>query len=106
MELILADPKRELVVGTLDGMVVGYGVGRTEDLGGDEVLGRVEALYVDPPARGVGVGEVVLARLLDWFAGQGCTGVDALALPGDRDTKSFFEAAGFKTRLLVMHRPL
>ncbi len=102
--MALADPARELVVGTLDGVVVGYGLGRREDLGGGQALGRVEALYVEPPARGVGVGEAVLGRLMDWFAVQGCTGVDALALPGDREAKSFFEGAGFKTRLLIMHR--
>lgn len=43
---------------------------------------------------------------LDWFVGAGCTGVDALALPGARATKNFFEENGFTARLLVVHRRL
>ncbi len=33
----------------------------------------------------------------------GCLGVDAVALPGDRNTKNFFESFGLKARLLVVH---
>jgi GNAT superfamily N-acetyltransferase len=66
----------------------------------------VAALYVVPAARGVGVGEAMMERLLAWFARQGCRGVDAEALPGDRASKSFWEDAGFRARLITMHRDL
>jgi len=61
------------------------------------------------PARPLWVGELAGAMTelaLDWFAGSGCTGVDALALPGARATKNFFEENGFTARLLVVHRRL
>jgi GNAT superfamily N-acetyltransferase len=54
----------------------------------------------------VGVGRVLLDTLVAWLAGAGCRAVDVTALPGDRDTKNFLEGAGFKARLLTMHRPL
>ena len=33
-------------------------------------------------------------------------GIDALALPGDRETKNFFETFGLKARAIVVHRSL
>jgi hypothetical protein len=30
--------------------------------------------------------------------------VDGIALPGDRQAKNFYESAGFKARMLTMHR--
>ena len=41
--------------------------------------------------------------MLAWFADAGCVGVDAVALPGHRVTKNFFEGSGFTARKLVMH---
>lgn len=102
---LLAAPRRRVLVGTLDDEVVGFAVARVDEVG-EAGLGLVDACYVEPEARGVGVGRALLESLLAWFATQNCRGVDAGALPGDRDTKSFFEAAGFKARLLVLHRPL
>jgi GNAT superfamily N-acetyltransferase len=102
----LDDPGRTAWVGTLDDEIVGYAAGRTETLPGGAELGVVEELFVEPGARGVGVGEALIGALLAWFADRGCVGVDTVALPGDRLSKNFFESSGFKARLLVMHRDL
>jgi hypothetical protein len=69
-------------------------------------LGRIECCYVEVGAREVGVGEALVNELLAWFSAEGCTDVDALALPGDRRTKQLYETSGFKARLLTLHRPL
>jgi len=62
--------------------------------------------YTHQEARGVGVGhamlESVIARARDW----NCTDLDSYALPGDRDTKNFFESHAMKSRLLIVHRSL
>lgn len=102
----LGDDARTLWVGTIDGVVVGYGAGQTECLRDGRTLGRIHDLYVEPEARGIGVGESVMNALLDWFRDRGAFAVDANALPGDRETKNFFEESGFTARLLVMHRRL
>jgi ribosomal protein S18 acetylase RimI-like enzyme len=102
----LADPAARVVVGTIDGTQVGYGVGRTEVLRDGSHLGVITDLFVDAEARSVGVGEAVMGELLSWFAQQRCSGVDATALPGNRATKNFFEESGFTARLLVMHHRL
>ncbi|MGH9076431.1 MAG: GNAT family N-acetyltransferase [Acidimicrobiales bacterium] len=95
-----------VMAGTLDGVVVGYGSARVDDLLDGERLGVIEELFVEPPARGVGVGEAIMTVLCRWCADQGCTGVDGAALPGDRRAKGFFERHGMTARVLVMHREL
>ena len=99
----LADGERCVLVGTLDGVVVGFASARTERLRDGTVHGVIGDLYVEPEARGVGVGEALMDALLAWAAERGCKGIDATALPGDRATKNFFEGSGFTARLLVMH---
>lgn len=102
---LIEDPKRKVVLGTVDGHVVGLGVGRVDEVG-EGSLGVVDVLYVESDARGIGVGAALLEALLSWFSAGGCLGVDAPVLPGDRASKSFFEGAGMKARLITMHRSL
>ncbi len=73
--------------------------------GPTEPTGIIEAVYVTPCARGVGVGGAMLDRVVALFEQRGCTGVDVSCLPGDRYSKRLMENAGFKARLIVMHRP-
>ena len=95
-----------LTAGTIDGAVVGYGAARLVTLHDGAVLGRVDDIYVMPEARGVGVGEAMMEMLLDWARSRGCVGVDSLALPGDRETKNFFETHGMVARSITVHRAL
>ena len=101
----LGDADRLVVLGTVDGIEVGFALARCQLVGG-QPMGVVEAIYVEPAARQVGVGEAMVEAVLAWCAGRGCHGVDAPALPGSRPAKAFFEEHGFVARLLVMHRPL
>lgn len=102
----LGAPDHEVAVGTLDDTVVGYGVARLETLADGGILGVIDDIYVEPGARSVGVGEALMNHLLGWCRAQGCFGVDSLALPGDRETKNFFESFGLVARAIVVHRPL
>ena len=94
------------VVGTVAGSVVGYGCSQVEVLADGSRLAVVRDLYVHPEARGVGVGEAMMDLLVAHAEGVGAIGIDALALPGDRQTKNFFETFGLKARAIVVHRPL
>lgn len=96
----------ELAVGQLDGVTVGYGIVHTEVLADGGKLGVIDDLYVDPRARELGVGELLMEHLLDWCRDQECFGVDSLALPGDRSTKNFFESFGLVARAIIVHRQL
>jgi len=102
---LVAAPRRRVVVGTIDDVVVGFAVARIDDVG-EATVGVIDGLYVEPEARGVGVGRAMLDPLVAWFSASSCRGVDANALPGDRHTKNFFEAAGFTARLITLHHRL
>lgn len=103
---LLGDPHYLVTVGTIDGAVTGFAVCHVEELEGHGRRGILDACYTETEARGVGVGRLLLDRSLAWLRESGCTGVDGIALPGDRAAKNFFEAAGFKARMLTMYREL
>jgi GNAT superfamily N-acetyltransferase len=103
---LLADPAASVVVGTLDEVVVGFGVASVEPLADGRRLGVVAELFVDADARAVGVGEAMLAGLVAFCRREGCVGVDAFALPGHRAAKNFFEESGFTARAILMHHGL
>lgn len=102
----LRDAATEVVLGTIDGVPLGYGVVRVDSLADGGRLGVVTDLYVDPEARGVGIGEAMMNHLVDHAGEAGCVGVDSEALPGDRHTKNFFESFGLVARSIVVHRSL
>ena len=106
LRLAMKDPDTRVLAGTIDGVVVGYAVARLERLGDGRRLGVVDDIFVEEGARGIGVGEVLIGDVVDWCRAQGCIGVDAIALPGHRITKNFFETFGFTARKLVMHHRL
>jgi ribosomal protein S18 acetylase RimI-like enzyme len=93
-----------VVVGAYDGVVLGYGVAMIEQLPDGRLLGVLEELTVEPEARGSGIGEAMMDLVLVQLQAAGCIGVDSRALPGDRETKNFFESYGLKARLLTVHR--
>ncbi len=105
LDRLLSQAKRRVLVGTIDDVVVALATGHLDDVG-EASLGIVDACYVEPPARGVGLGTALIDVLVAWFGASGCRGVDVPALPGDRQTKNLLESAGFKARLITMHRTL
>ena len=66
-----------------------------------ESVAMVRRVYVGPQARDLGAGATLIDELRAHARLQGCTRIDAYALPGDRLTKNLFERAGMKARLLI-----
>jgi GNAT superfamily N-acetyltransferase len=95
-----------VIVGTVDDTVIGFGVVTLERLRTGDTLGIITDLFVEPDARAVGVGEAMAAELVTFCTEHGCVGIDALALPGHRAAKNFFEESGFTARAIVMHHVL
>ncbi|MEZ5381223.1 MAG: GNAT family N-acetyltransferase [Microthrixaceae bacterium] len=95
-----------VLVGTVLDCPVGIAVVRHEPLATGGRVALIEELYTEPQARGVGVGRHMMAAITAWAEATECQGIDALALPGDRSTKNFFEASGLVARAIIVHRPL
>lgn len=93
-------------IGDLDGAAVGFAAARLVELADGTSLAEIDALYVLPEARGVGLGEALMDEVLAWAHDAGAAAVDAVALPGDRVTKNFFERYGMTARALQVHRRL
>jgi GNAT superfamily N-acetyltransferase len=106
LEASLADEQTRVVVGTIDDVPIGYAAVHVEVLHDGSRLGVVDDIFVEEEARQVGVGEAMMGDLVTWCEQQGCAGMDAMALPGHRSTKNFFEESGFTARNLVMHHRL
>lgn len=95
-----------VLAGTIDETVVGYAVSRLVPLAGEGLLAEVTDLYVEPGCREVGVGELLMDAIVTWAETHGCVGIDSLVLPGNRETKNFFETFGLVARAIIVHRPL
>jgi GNAT superfamily N-acetyltransferase len=105
----LGDQATLVLVGTLDEVVIGFAVCHLEAGSGEGVRsqrGALDACFVEPGARGVGVGRLLLDMAVSWIREHGARGMDGIALPGDRAAKNFYESAGFKARMLTMHREI
>jgi GNAT superfamily N-acetyltransferase len=102
----LADEIHLVVAGTIADAVIGYAVAHLEHLRDDRPLAVIDDLYVEPDARGVGVGEAMMDLLIAWARERGAAGIDSFTLPGNRATKNFFEAHGLTARAILVHRDL
>lgn len=95
-----------IVSGTYDGVVFGYSAAEIEVLEDGGLLMGVTDFIVEREIRKSGIGEAMMNLLLDEARSRKCLGIDSRALPGDRNTKNFFESFGLKARMLTVHRAL
>jgi len=104
---ILADAESVLLIGEIDDIPLGFLWARPEDLltqAAGERVGVIRLIFTEMDARGVGIGDAMASAALDRLRGMGLTYFDARVSPGHRLAKNFFEANGFKARLIFMHR--
>jgi GNAT superfamily N-acetyltransferase len=92
-------PDVVVFAGLIDDAVIGYAV-----VSSAATAARIEAIYVEPEARELGVGEELLNHAIAWARERMCTTLDAVALPGDRHTKNFFETFGMVARAITVSR--
>lgn len=99
-------PDECVTVGLIDDVAVGYAWAVTIPLADGTMRAVIPELYVEPEARKVGIGEGILNDVIAWANENDCVALDAMALPGTRDTKNFFETFGMKARMLIVSRDL
>ncbi|MEC9000619.1 MAG: GNAT family N-acetyltransferase [Actinomycetota bacterium] len=100
----LGDNDATVLLGTIDETPVAYGYLTVARVADGSLHAVIEELFVEPEARGVGVGEALVGELLENARARGAVAVQSTALPGDRATKNFFESQGMVARAILVHR--
>lgn len=67
---------------------------------------HVSHVFVEPPAREVGIGDALLQHVLHTLAAAGATWISAQALPGDRSMKNLFERHGLVAQTITVGKAL
>lgn len=86
----------------IDDVVVGYMVAEL----GDDLIIRIDQVWVTPLARELGFGDAMLEHAIAAARERGAIGVEGQSLPGDRQTKNLYERAGIVARLITTYRDL
>jgi GNAT superfamily N-acetyltransferase len=89
-------------VAHIDAVVVGYMVAVL----GEDLIVRVDQVWVTPEARELGFGDEMLATAIGSARERGAVAVEGQALPGDRHTKNLYERAGIVARLITTYKAL
>ena len=101
----LADEDVLLALGLYDDVVFGYAHAEVLDVHGARIV-RMYDVFVEPDARGVGIGESLLTFIFDWAREKGAGAIDSIVLPGNREGKNFFERFGLVARAIHVYRAL
>lgn len=97
LAVLLGDPNGRWLVAEVEGEPVGGARVALERLPRPTVL----CVVVHHDARGLGVGAAIVDEIRRIARNAGYDRIDAIALPGDRDTKNLFERAGLTARMIV-----
>lgn len=96
----------DVLVGEIDGVVVGLAVAAARELSGRGRVMMIDRVHVVAEARGLGFGDALLAALVDAARVADCDEIEGVALPGDRETKNMYERAGVTARSIVVAKRL
>jgi GNAT superfamily N-acetyltransferase len=92
-----------VLVAETSGQIVGYAKG---DITAESASCLVNHIYVDQMARQIGIGAGLISEIARIAKSQGCSTLDAIALPGDRKMKNLYERVGMPARLLIASKTL
>jgi len=88
------------VIAEVDEVAVGFATVHISSVAGTNVA-TVVRVFVTARARRVGVGDALINAAKQKAREANCARIDALSLPGDRDTKNLYERNGLTARLIV-----
>lgn len=106
LEDSLADPGNLMLLAVFEGQPAGCILANLKTMRDARTVCTVTDLYVCAEFRTIGIGEALLDCCMSWAAEHGASAIDAVALPGARATKNFFESHGFKARALIVSREI
>ena len=68
--------------------------------------GIITHAFVEAEARELGLGDTMVEVAIATVREAGLAGIEAVALPGDRETKNLYERAGLTARKLTVYKSL
>lgn len=107
LKKLLADPKRPILCGDVDGTMVGYAFCILQEVAGDPVLCDRKTLYiddlcVDENVRGSGVARAIYQGVLDYAKEISCNAVTLNVWTGNDRAMRFYEKCGLKPQKIGM----
>lgn len=100
ISFITDDSNGFTLVAEVDEVVIGLATVRITSVAGTNIA-TVVRVFVTARARRVGVGDALINAAKQHARDAHCVRIDALSLPGDRDTKNLYERNGLTARLIV-----
>ncbi len=100
------DPDILVLVGMIEQYPVGYSVTEIRDTlpqSQHSHIGHIREIFVEPAAREVSVGELLLSAAISWLKARSIRSADIAVSPGHRAAKNFCEENGFVARSIIMH---
>lgn len=92
-----------VLVGTLLDVVLSFMV---MELRAEIDRGCITNAFVEEGARELGLGDTMVEHAKRAVRAAGLTGIEAVALPGDRNTKNLYERAGMTARKITVYKAL
>jgi GNAT superfamily N-acetyltransferase len=108
VDAILASPRAVGFIAEEDGTPIGYITGHVEE-DARRVLARkgvVEDWYVEPDARGKGVGKALFDTLVEAFGERGCVVLESTTWAGNTGARAAHQALGFHDIEIKMRREI
>lgn len=111
LKRLLADEKRPILCGEVDGKMAGYAFCILQETKNDPVLCDRKTLYiddlcVDEKVRGAGVAPAIYQGVLDYAREIGCDAVTLNVWCGNDRAMHFYEKCGLKPQKIGMEFPL
>jgi GNAT superfamily N-acetyltransferase len=100
---LVNDAKYRLLVGLSEGVIHGY---LLVEIFKPLHKALIKQVFVDSSARQLGLGAMLVEHCEKIARESGCTVLEGLALPGDRDMKNLFERATMSAQLLIVGKNL
>ncbi|MEX0767094.1 MAG: GNAT family N-acetyltransferase [Microthrixaceae bacterium] len=101
-----SSPAHLVLLALISEEIVGYCAAVAVQCSDEFTICQIRELFVESEVREIGIGEMLMDSLTEWALEKGCAGIDATAMPGDRETKNFFETFGLVARAITVHRDL
>lgn len=99
IDRILRDPDQHCVIAFQHDKPIGFaeiGLRNLVDGCRTSPVAYLEAIYIDPPHRGCGLGREIMAYIERWAVGKGCSELATDTSVDDADAQRFHRESGFE----------